>query len=117
MTAESVGTDLFIKNGDVCGQNTNTYAECMEASAGSNTYTPAEHQLIAYVDVIAEKVRNGQLSPAEGKYLITQYFNTAKAASNEAEARQAEAIGEAFGAAAAITEDIADRKCRAAGTC
>jgi hypothetical protein len=54
---------------------------------------------------------------AEGKYLIAQYFNNANANSNEAEARQAEAIGEALGAAAAITEDVADRRCRAAGTC
>jgi hypothetical protein len=35
-------------------------------------------------------------------------FNNAKAASNEAEAKQAEVIGSALGAAAAITEDIAE---------
>jgi hypothetical protein len=68
---------MFNKNGDVCAQHANTYARCMENSSGSNTYTPAEHQLIAYVDLIMEKVRNGQLSQIEGKYLITQYFNRA----------------------------------------
>ena len=62
-------------------------------------------------------MRAGQLSAAEGHYLIAKYVNNAKAISDEAEARQAEAIGDTLGAAAAVTVDMADRRCQAAGTC
>jgi hypothetical protein len=68
VTTQSVGTDMFMKNGRVCGLNVNTYTKCMETHPEANSYTPAEHQLIAYVDVIVEKVdqeRAGQVLPAD----------------------------------------------------
>jgi hypothetical protein len=91
----------------------------MEGNAVSQNFTPAEHQLIAlrFNIWLSKKVKSGDISEAEGEYLIARYVNNAKAASDYSEAEQAKAVGEFVGAAAALTEEIEDRKCRAAGTC
>ena len=117
-TTQSVGTSGFVAAWSACSSSSDAkFADCMYKNPNSRQYTPAEREMVAYISMVFEKHRRGQLTRSEAQYYITAYVRNAKEISNQAEAAQAAAIGSALGAAAGTAAYVADRKCRAAGTC
>ena len=94
---------------------------CMKSNPNASTYTPAEWKLLAFTAMVDEKVSHGQITKAEGDYLMASYISDAKGKSDKAEAAQRRAIGEALEGAGASLSSINPRppmqtQCMTTGT-
>lgn len=98
-TQQSVGTSPFKQAIDECAPLEKTDAElaCMRNHPEFSRFTDAEKQIVAYLAVIAEKIRRGEISETEGEYLAVQYAAQARSLGNASEQARAQQISSALG--------------------
>lgn len=107
-TQNSVGTTPFkAAVSDCTDPKHNLKDRCLINHHNYANYTAAEKAMLAYITMVEQKVRSGELSRAEGDFLNARYMQQAKSLSDASEAQQAAAFSAQMNALSANMNNLA----------
>jgi hypothetical protein len=107
-TQNSVGTTPFKAAVSDCTDPKHTIKDrCLINHHNYANYTAAEKAMLAYITMVEQKVRSGELTRAEGDFLNARYMQQAKSLSDASEAQQAAAFSAQMNALSANMNNLA----------
>lgn len=108
-TQSTLGTSQFKKAVDECASYSSTEqrTSCLNSHRSYATFTNAEKSLMSYMALLDKKVKDGELSKEEARFLANRYIQQAADLSAASEAQQQAAFQSQMNAISASMNNLA----------